>query len=287
MELKVEEIKALAPLQFNYEELKANLTAKVETYKSMVYTDENIKVAKSDRALLNKLKKAINDEKIRVVKELRDIYKIDEFESKCKELISIIDDANKNVDTQVKAYEQNIKDEKLKEIMNFFIENVGEYEELINFDKIFNERWLNATYKMEQIQKDILHIFTKTKTDLNVIDTQFTDEIINKQVKMSYFNNIADTNVLTLAILDGNKIIENNKRLEELKQQQEAKKQENNAQVNTQVSGQVSEQVAETEKLTELAFRVWVTDEQKILFKNFMKENKIKGEMINLNERRN
>lgn len=280
MELKVEEIKALAPVQFNYEELKANLTAKVETYKNMVYTDENIKVAKADRTLLNKLSKAINDEKIRVKNLLLEPFT--DFENKCKELMTIVNEAVTNVDTQVKAYEQNIKDEKLKEIMNFFIENVGEYEELINFDNVFNERWLNATYKMDQVQKDILHIFAKTKTDLAVIDTQFADENINKAVKIEYFNHVADSSVLTLAIQKGNSIIENNKRLEELKQKEiEATKTiENHTKVDNDV------QQPKEEKLTELAFRVWVTDEQKILFKNFMKENKIKGEMINLNERR-
>ena len=143
------------------------------------------------------------------------------FEKQCNELVELVKEASSCVDVQVKNFEQQIKDEKLKEIMKFFTENVGEYKDLINFDGIYNERWLNVTYKMEQIEKDIMHIFAKTKTDLGVIDTQFTDENINKQVKMSYFNNISDTNVLTLAILEGNKIIENNKKIEELRQKEQ------------------------------------------------------------------
>ncbi len=271
MELKVEEIKALAPVKFNYEELKANLTAKVETYKNLVYTEENIKVAKADRALLNKLSKAINDEKIRVKNTLLEPFT--DFENKCKDLIAIVNEAVTNVDTQVKAYEQNIKDEKLKEIMNFFIENVGEYEKLIDFDKIYNERWLNATYKMDQIQKDILHIFTKTKTDLGVIDTQFIDENINKQVKMSYFNNISDTNVLTLAILEGNKIIENNKKIEELKQKEDSSQ---NITKNEEKMTNSSQNITENEELQQLDFRVWVTQRQKFALKEFLMSNNIK-----------
>ncbi len=54
---------------------------------------------------------------------------------------------------------------------------------------------------MEQIEKDIMHIITKTKTDMGVIDTQFEDESINKQVKMEYFTQIANPSVLTLSIL--------------------------------------------------------------------------------------
>lgn len=66
MELQVSEIQELEPVKFNYEELKTALTQKVSTYKNLVYTEENIVTAKADRALLNKLSKAINDEKKRV-----------------------------------------------------------------------------------------------------------------------------------------------------------------------------------------------------------------------------
>lgn len=271
MELQVQEIQALEPVKFNYEELKASLSEKVENYKNLVYTDENIKLAKTDRANLNKLSKAINDEKIRVKNLLLEPYTT--FENQCKDLIAIVDEAVKNVDSQIKAYEQNIKDEKLKEIMNFFIENVGEYEQLIDFDKIYNEKWLNATYKMDQIQKDLLHIFAKTKTDLSVIDTQFTDENINKQVKMSYFNNISDVNVLTLAILDGNKIIENNKKIEELKQKEENPQ---NVTKSTENITNSPQNVTESEELQQLDFRVFVTQRQKFALKEFLKTNNIK-----------
>ena len=271
MELQVQEIQALEPVKFNYEELKASLSEKVENYKNLVYTDENIKLAKTDRANLNKLSKAINDEKIRVKNLLLEPYTT--FENQCKDLIAIVDEAVKNVDSQIKAYGQNIKDEKLKEIMNFFIENVGEYEQLIDFDKIYNEKWLNATYKMDQIQKDLLHIFAKTKTDLSVIDTQFTDENINKQVKMSYFNNIADVNVLTLAILDGNKIIENNKKIEELQQKEENSQ---NVTKSTENITNCPQNVTESEELQQLDFRVFVTQRQKFALKEFLKTNNIK-----------
>ena len=54
MQLEVDEIKALEPVKFNYEELKTILTTKVENYKSIVYTEETMKESKSDRANFNK-----------------------------------------------------------------------------------------------------------------------------------------------------------------------------------------------------------------------------------------
>lgn len=282
MQLEVSEIKALEPVKFNYEELKTQLTTKVENYKSIVYTEDSMKEAKTDRANFNKLAKALNDEKIRVKNIMLEPYL--PFEKQCNELIELAKDASTHIDTQVKAFEQQIKDEKLKQIMNFFIENVGDYKDLIDFDTIYNERWLNVTYKMEQIEKDILHIFTKTKTDMNVIDTQFQDENIKKQVKMEYFTQIANPSVLTLAILKGNTIIENNKKLEELKQKEESSqnitKSEEKITNSSQNITQNQENITESEELQILDFRVHVTQRQKFALREFLKTNNIQFEPV-------
>nr|DAO95478.1 MAG TPA: Protein of unknown function (DUF1351) [Caudoviricetes sp.] len=284
MQLEVEEIKALEPVKFNYEELKTQLMTKVENYKSIVYTEDTMKNAKADRANFNKLAKALNDEKIRVRNHVLELFEIGVFEKQCNELIELAKDASNHIDTQVKAFEQQKKDDKLKQIMNFFIENVGDYKELIDFDKIFNERWLNVTYKMEQIETDILHIFTKTKTDMNVIDSQFQDENVNKQVKMEYFFQIANPSVLTLAILKGNSIIQNNKKLEELKEKeassQNITKSEEKITNNSQNITQNQENVAESEELQILDFRVHVTQRQKFALREFLKSNNIKFEPV-------
>lgn len=278
MELKVNKIQQLEPIKFNYEDLKANLTESLKKYKDLVYTEENIKEAKSDRALLNKVSTAINDEKKRIKNILLQPYV--EFEEKCKELMGMVNEVSEGIDTQVKAFEKKQSDEKLKQIMNFFIENVGDYKELIDFDNIFNERWLNVTYKIDQIETEILHIFTKTKTDMNLIDTQFADESINKQVKIEYFTQIASPNVLTLALLKGNSIIENNKKLEELKQKEEcSQKVKESEQKITNCPQNITknvEDVTESEELKQLDIRVWVTEQQKFELKEFLKNKNIK-----------
>lgn len=283
MQLEVEEIKALEPVRFNYEQLKQELATKVENYKGIVYTEESMKEAKADRANFNKLAKALNDEKIRVRNIVLEPFTT--FEKQCNELIELAKDASNHIDTQVKAFEQQVKDEKLKKILDFFVQNVGDYRELINFDLIFNEKWLNITYKMEQIEKDILHIFSKTKTDMTVIDSQFKDENINKQVKMEYFTQIANPSVLTLAILKGNNIIENTKKLEQLKQDNEESLQKTteNEQKVTNCSQNITknvENVTENEELQIIDFRVYVTQRQKFALREFLKVNNIKFEPV-------
>ncbi len=282
MQLEVSEIKALEPIKFNFEQLKQEITTKVENYKHIVYSEDNIKEAKTDRANFNKLAKALNDEKIRVKNIVLEPYL--PFEKQCNELIDLVKEASANADTQIKNYEQQIKDEKLKQIMNFFLENVGDYADLINFDDIYNERWLNVTYKMEQIEKDILHTLAKTKTDMAVIDSQFEEEDINKQVKMEYFNNIANPSVLTMAILKGNTIIENNKKLEILKQKEESSqnitKSEEKITNNTENITESLGNSPEDEELQTLDFRVHVTQRQKFALKEFLKSNNIKFERV-------
>lgn len=275
MELKISEIKALEPIKFNFEQLKQEITTKVENYKNIVYTEENIKEAKTDRANLNKLAKALNDEKIRVKNIVLEPYV--PFEKQCLELIELVKVASDNADTQIKKFEQNKKDEKLKQIVAFFGKSVEEYAELIDFDKIYNEKWLNATYKMEQIEKEILHIIAKTKTDLAVIDTQFQDENINKIVKTEYFNQISDVNVLILAILKGNQTVEQTKKLEELKQKESLSKNIQNVSDNTKNITTIPQSITESEQKTiQLDFRVWVTKEQMSKLKEFLIENNIK-----------
>lgn len=65
MELRVEAYQLPEKISFNFEELKTELQAKTQHYETLVYTDDQIKEAKADRANLNRLKKALNDERIR------------------------------------------------------------------------------------------------------------------------------------------------------------------------------------------------------------------------------
>lgn len=69
MELKIKEYQLPEAIDFNYQELKQELEEKITVYTNLVYSDDQIKLAKADRANLNKLKKALNDERIRRERE--------------------------------------------------------------------------------------------------------------------------------------------------------------------------------------------------------------------------
>lgn len=265
MELKTEDIKALEPVKFNYKELKKELTEKVENYKNLVYTEENINMAKKDRANLNKLKKAINDEKIRVKNTLLAPYA--DFESKCKELIEIVDTSVENVDRQVKAFEDEEKRTKREEIQKYFNEHVGHFKDVIIFENVFEDRWLNKTTTMKTVQADIEHIFSRASSDLITIESTVPDKEIQKQCIAFYFKNITNPSILGTTIQKAREIIEEKKKIEELKKAEGTEKTESGTK-NTENG---------TEKKITIAFLAQeMVNEQMQALKKCLKDNNIK-----------
>ena len=272
MELKTEDIKALEPVKFNYEELKKELTEKVENYKNLVYTEENINMAKKDRANLNKLKKAINDEKIRVKNTLLAPYA--DFESKCKELIEIVDTSVENVDRQVKAFEDEEKRTKREEIQKYFNEHVGHFKDVIIFENVFEDRWLNKTTTMKTVQADIEHIFSRASSDLITIESTVPDKEIQKQCIAFYFKNITNPSILGTTIQKARELIEEQKKIEELKQAEGTEKIESGTK-STKNGTEKTE--SGTEKKITIAFLAQeMVNEQMQALKKCLKDNNIK-----------
>ena len=148
MELRVNEVAIPEKIDFNYEELKAELTSKVSFYETLVYTDDQIKDAKADKANLNKLKRALNDERIRREKEYMQPFNV--FKAQINEIIGIIDKPIAVIDEQVKAYDEKRKAEKQKAIEELFA-TIG-FQNFVTLEKIQDPKWLNASVSMKSIE---------------------------------------------------------------------------------------------------------------------------------------
>lgn len=160
LEFKVNEYQLPEKLTFNYEELKHELTEKVEMYKTLVYTDEQIKDAKSDRASLNKLKTVLNDERIKREREYMRPFA--EFKEKVNEIIKIIDEPIAMIDVQVKGYEEKKKEEKRTKIESFIADvELANAEKLQEIKIPCDVKWLNASVSMKSIE-DSIHQFVET-----------------------------------------------------------------------------------------------------------------------------
>lgn len=151
MELRVNEVAMPEKIDFNYEELKAELTSKVSFYETLVYTDDQVKDAKADRATLNKLKKTLNDERIRREKEYMQPF--NEFKAQVNEIIGIIDKPIAVIDKQVKEFEDQKKANKQNAIEELFA-TIG-FQNFVTLEKIWDPKWLNASVSMKSIEEQM------------------------------------------------------------------------------------------------------------------------------------
>lgn len=148
MELRVNEVAIPERIDFNYEELKAELSSKVSFYETLVYTDDQIKDAKADRVKLRKLKDALNSERIRREKEYMQPFNA--FKAQINEIIGIIDKPIAVIDEQVKAFDEKRKIEKQKAIEELFA-GMG-FQNFVTLEKIQDPKWLNASTSMKSIE---------------------------------------------------------------------------------------------------------------------------------------
>ena len=151
MELQIIQPQVPAVVWENFENLKAEITAKVSDYTTAVYTAENIKEAKEDRASLNKLANALDDERKRV----KAVYEapIKAFEAQVKEITGIIKNASSSIDRQIKECEDAKKAEKRAQIEELFV-SIG-FQPFVKLEMIWDDKWLNATVSMARIEEQM------------------------------------------------------------------------------------------------------------------------------------
>ena len=178
MELKVNEVAIPERIEFNFEELKAELTEKVQVYSTIAYTDDKIKEAKADRANLNKLKKAINDERIRREREY--MAPFNAFKRQVDEILAIIDEPIRIIDAQVKESERKAKEAKEKGIREYLCQIELPYG--IEAEKLWNPKWLNASASHTAITAEINARAAQIKEDVKTLEElqEYQDHAIQR-----------------------------------------------------------------------------------------------------------
>lgn len=133
--MQLETIKLVpGELIFNFDELKGQLSERLENYKGLVVTEDNEREVTKDKAELNKLVKAIDDYRKNQKKEMS--APITEFENKCKELTSLVTNVVTPIADQLKAFEDARKEEKRTEVQR-------------HVEKVINDLGLNQTYSSQ------------------------------------------------------------------------------------------------------------------------------------------
>ena len=186
-------------IDWNFEELKKEITEKAEMYGSLVYTDENIKEAKADRAKLNKFIKVLEDKRKDVKKMMLEPYT--QFESQVKELVSIIGEANDNIASQVKAYTEKLREEKREKVKEIYdkamsVEGAEGIAEILTFDRVFKESFLNSSTTFKSIVNEIEDLRDRVRHDLEVINADTGEHQF--EMKQSYLKNLDMTEAISV-----------------------------------------------------------------------------------------
>lgn len=277
MELKIKTPTFPEVIEFNFEELKTEITKKASDYVSLVYTDDQIKDAKKDIAALRKFTKALSDERIRIKNECLKPY--EEFEAKIKELDGIVQKAITNIDSQIKAADEKKKQEKLDAISEYFESCEKPFE--VKLETIMDQKWLNASVSMKSVKAAIDSIIESFREGLSALQNlpEFSFEAIE------VYKTTLDLNK---AINEGHRLSEMQKRKAEYEAEQARKKAaaEANKQKeefarhrNPPETEPVKDKPAEQERQW-IGFRALLTVQDALALKSFFESRNIKFESI-------
>lgn len=167
--LELQVINKRGSIEFNnFSELKSMVESTLTKYSGLVLTEDNKKDIKTTKAELNKVAKALNDERISVKKEF--IKPLDVFESQVKEITDLIKDVVNSLDVQVKASEDSEKKQKEDVLRKYF--NTHIIEKKLDFIT-FEDVQLNVTLSASEsaLRKQIDTYILKVENDLEEIET--------------------------------------------------------------------------------------------------------------------
>lgn len=177
MDKGIIEVKQLPIIVEQLQEVKAEVTAKVEQALSLVCTEDTVKDVKKVRSDLNKELKDYEERRKAVKTAIMKPY--NDFEEIYKDCIS---DTYKKADTELKgkidSVENELKEQKKAEVKGYF----DEYLTATGIDFVtFENANINVTLSasMKSLKEQAKAFVDKIVDDLNLIDTQeHKDEIL-------------------------------------------------------------------------------------------------------------
>lgn len=140
---------------WNFEDMKANLTAHIEKYSNLVVTEENLKSMEKTQKEIASLRTKISKFRLAVKNDLEKPYKV--FEQQIKELLDLVFSVEKPIKDQLEIYE-NKRREKKSQIVQSLIDKISAelgLEERYSQQIAIDHKWLNRTTTKKEITEGI------------------------------------------------------------------------------------------------------------------------------------
>lgn len=152
----------------NFAEVKAWLEKSLAPYRTMAVSADDVPTAKTYRASIRKVKDRIDQSRKEAKAAALEAYSA--FESKCKELTGLCDEAANNIDAQVKVFEDAEKREKIAALRAEYDSHItNELEPFCPWERVLNPKWENKGYSIDLAKEEIYEQITRTESDLSAI----------------------------------------------------------------------------------------------------------------------
>lgn len=268
-------------IETNFEAVRDWLTEELAPYATMVVTEDSIADGKKTRAAIRKVGDSIDSQRKAIKKIWMKPY--EDYEAKCKELTGIVNQAVGNIDGQIKAMENEIKEQKRQRLSVFFDDHSYDVADFITFDDVFDPKWLNATFSEIDAANSITAQIEDIKEGLETIRS------MNSPYEAAMLSEYGKSHNLAKAIAEG-KRLEAIQKAEEERKAKEAESAFSEPEVSyepdvepvsppQQATAQFVRPVADEPpkpKIYTLRFEVELTKEQAYDLKYFFSKNNIK-----------
>ena len=165
----------------NFEEVKAWLQENLAAYRSLVVTPETVPEAKTDRAAIRKIRERLDEQRKAVKKAYT--APLTTFEGKCRTLALICDEAADALDTQIKAYEEKERRERLEAVRSAFDAAAKDLveDQILTWEDVEDKRWGNATYGGQKAIREMEEKVRACREDVETIrgmESDFTPALL-------------------------------------------------------------------------------------------------------------
>ena len=159
MEIVVSKINS-GSIVWNNEEVKTQLSSKLESMKNLVVTEENLKESQSLQKDLASLRIQIDSQRKRIKKELQ--KPVDEFDAACKELLAIVAEVEHPLKRQIEAFEESDRAARADRIKDKIAVKQAKWNlpEKYFLQVSVKDKWLNKTAKDKDIEAELDEMFS-------------------------------------------------------------------------------------------------------------------------------
>lgn len=160
----------LASLTNSVKVLLEQVKGVLPQYNATNYNEDNIDEARTDRALLNKFSKALNDKRIAYEKEY--MKPLEELKAIVNETTGLIKETVDTIDKVVKEEEEKGRAARRKVIDEIW---AGMKFDLFPLDRVFRPEWLNKSTSKKAIVDALAKIVSDTRSNIGLLFGMVTE----------------------------------------------------------------------------------------------------------------